>query len=100
MTDEELRQGLIEADNLLGEYIRIVTPLLSGLSERHIQVVGGKYEGKLGCFDTGIECICMHSIDTRTGQNKEKQILSYENGCKLSDKFFAGLKHLVLTEYF
>jgi len=63
MTRDEMREKLKHADSLLQEYRDAVKPIAEQLAEEKSQHVFGQpggYSGDLGCWEDGINAICLH----------------------------------------
>ena len=66
MTEQEILERLKVADRHLTEYKELLKPVLEELAKRKsIHVFGkeGGYEGNFGCWEAGIDCLCLHIED-------------------------------------
>lgn len=66
MTDEEILENLKKADAFLEEYKKLAKPVAEELAQRKSMAVFGKpglYTGNLGCWESGIDFICLHITD-------------------------------------
>jgi len=63
MTDDEIVAAFKKADELMAEYITTIRPAAVELARRKSEAVFGKpglYDGHLGCFESGKDCVCLH----------------------------------------
>lgn len=75
MTEQELLGALIKADVLLAEYERVVKPVAEELARLKSLAIYGKegcYSGDLGCWEEGINTVCLHIEDHARGQTLEE----------------------------
>lgn len=66
MNDKDLVSGMKRCKKLLDEYAKAVRPLAEEMAKRKsIHVFGkpGGYDGDLGCWEEGIDTICLHLTD-------------------------------------
>jgi len=62
MTEDEILAALKKADDLLAEYKKVVEPAAAALAELKSQHMGDcTYTGDLGCYESGIDAICLHA---------------------------------------
>jgi len=63
MTDDEIIAAFKRADELMAEYMKTIHPAAVELARRKSEVVFGRpdlYDGQLGCFEAGKDCVCLH----------------------------------------
>jgi len=66
MPEEELKRRVAEAKEHLRKYVELVIPVAEDLAERKSMAIFGRpggYQGKLGCWEAGIDMICLHIAD-------------------------------------
>lgn len=82
MTDDEIFAKLKEGQDLLSKYKEVVAPVAEELAKRKSLFVFGKegaYTGDLGCFEEGLNSICLHITPEFHGRNyKEYQAVAGE----------------------
>ena len=102
MTDEEIRTRLLQADDLLRQYVALVQPVAEALAERHNASTGWAHEGHLGCNDEGIDSICLHwkseGQPGRPGISSDQFWL--QSWHELQEQFFKDLEFVNLSAYF
>lgn len=102
MMDEEIREKLAWCDHLIEEYKREAYLIADELARRKSSMVFGcddAYEGRLGCFEQGIETICLHISDKYISyESDELHDKSVEADRSLSDRFRA--KHVSISGFF
>lgn len=75
MDDAEIIRRLQEADALLARYTEVVKPAAEALAERkslHVYKEPGHYTGDLGCWESGINEICLHTKEIPKFEESEK----------------------------
>ena len=71
MDDKEIVAAYKQCKQLLDEYKKIAQPLAEELAKRKSMYVFGKpggYQGDLGCWEAGMDTICLHLTD-ETGRD-------------------------------
>lgn len=66
MTDDKIIAALKRGNDLLKEYEEIMKPVAKELAHRKSMMVFGTiggYSGDLGCWEAGIDLICLHLAD-------------------------------------
>lgn len=108
MTDDEIRSGLVECEALLKRYKEFAKPIAEELARRqslHVYKEEGRYSGDLGCYESGIDTICVHNIRPRDVifRKLESSEIIYRLTNSFRDeiekKFFADLKNVRLTGF-
>ena len=97
MDNHEIIFRLNEADLLLSRYKEILTPVLVELANRKMQAVGIPYSGKFGCFEEGIDTLCMH----KDGDERPPLFdAPYDWEDKTREQFFKNLQNISLSGFF
>lgn len=63
MTDDEIIAAFKKANELMAEYMNAIAPAAAELARRKSEAVFGRpglYDGNLGCFESGKDCVCLH----------------------------------------
>jgi hypothetical protein len=104
MTDKEIIDGLKEADACLQQYVKIVRLIAVELAIQKSEVVWGNttsYDGDLGCYESGIDTICLHSAQDPISHDKDKMHKAFEFDTSWYDRIRkAGIKHISITGFF
>ena len=105
MTDAEVLEKLKIADNLLTEYQKIVDELLPYLSAQKSNFVFSKpdgYEGHLGCYESGIDTLCIHiTDDAREWRDQNEDFSCYEWEREWAEKMIAaGINKIHISGHF
>lgn len=101
LNDEEIRNTLIKADSILDEYQKILTPVLRELAKRKEEYTGYKYNGEFGCYECGIDTLCIHI----KGNYNITNIINSDNFNPYqweeeTRELFSGLQNIFLRGHF
>jgi hypothetical protein len=108
MTNEEVEKEMLEqlknADVLLEEYIRTVRVVAEELARRKSLAIWGDattYAGRLGCYEEGIDTICLHNTCRDKTNDSDKHHKAIEFDLMWYDKVrAAGIKNIMIQGYF
>jgi hypothetical protein len=108
MTDKEVEKEMLEqlkkADALLEEYIQTVRPVAAELARRKSLAVWGNeitYSGRLGCYEEGLNTICLHNICDATTRDRDNHHKAIEFDIMWDGKArAAGIKNISIQGYF
>ena|SRR3990167_9237043 len=95
MNDQELKKELKELDSLLDIYLRRIKPIAIELAERKSKYTRRSYDGNIGCWETGIETLCMH-IRNDSKYPAQDDDSSYKWADEIIEQFFMDLQHICL----
>ena len=99
MDDKELRRRLKEADALLAQYRLLLTPVLEDLARRKEAATGAKYTGHFGCYEEGINALCIHRADDSPPlKGDDHSPVDWE--LFMVEKFFNSLEHINLSGFY
>ena len=93
MNDEELIAALELGDSYLEQYLESIKPVLVELSKRKEHYTGYKYVGEFGCWESGIEDLCIHIADS--SQYREIDYSPYKWRDTVAH-LFSGVNHIYL----
>lgn len=109
MTDEQVLEGLKKADHLLAQYRAQVEPIAAELAKKKSIFVFGNessYSGDLGCFESGINSVCLHIVAGARGpdykdyqRRAEDRAYDFENTWNIR-LMEAGIKHVSVIGHF
>ncbi len=96
--DKEIVEKLKLADAALGQYRSLIEPVAKELAKRKSRFVYRKdtaYIGQLGCYEAGVDTICLHISDqySKHGEKNLKKALDFQD--KWSKK--AKLKNIKIS---
>ena len=97
MNDDTIRTRLHQADSLLGEYKRLLRPVLRELAARKSTAAGVQYSGDFGCWEQGIDTLCFHLQAELFQIPSNGSDLDWQREIQAS--FCVGLKHIHLRGY-
>jgi hypothetical protein len=108
MTNKEVEKEMLEqlkkADALLEEYIGTVRVVAAELARRKSLAVWGNattYAGRLGCYEEGIDAICLHNIYDAKTRRRDKHHKAIKFDRMWHDKIrAAGIKNISIQGYF
>ena len=98
MDDNELRRRLQEADALLAQYRLLLTPVLEDLVRRKEAATGAKYMGHFGCYEEGINTLCIHRVDDSPPRARDDERPN-DWTLAMTNKFFFFLEHIHLSGF-
>ena len=101
MNNDEIISRLNEADLLLSRYKELIAPALAELANRKMKAVGVSYRGEFGCWEEGIDTLCMHIEDRKAlAWSNESYSKAYDWENETREKLFSNLKNISLSGFF
>lgn len=101
MNSEQMKSKLKEADELLSKYVKLVKPVAKELAIRKSRLNNKKfkYTGELGCWEMGVDSICLHIVGTKCPNGDERNVISrFEQ--ELHEEFGKELEYIKVSGHY
>lgn len=99
MIDDKIIDALRQADLLLGEYIKLLSPIAKKLADMKSKLVFGKkgyYAGGLGCYEDGIDNLCLLLRDKGYPKKGFPGKTHWEKAYAAQEKIFAEIRSKII----